>query len=231
MRSHKAALPSFRIVTLLWKGSHYKLGQHSFAQLNVDVIKISKTPFVWCGIPHCHGIHVIERKFTFFIFIFWWQIYIMFLHKRVWLGKYIVFTFCESVHIHLWSIQFLRCAFWIWVLCRNSCFFLIKLNWWKIYCLVWSRILAMNIYDTMGNYQSFFTHVKCLLWTRKKFKLVQSFFRNLENISIGIGKTIVEFFSVEMVERVCRYLKKSQESHGPHPIKPNEDANVPIVVI
>ena len=25
--------------------------------------------------------------------------------------------------------------------------------------------------------------------------------------------------------------KKSQESHGPHPIKPNEDANVPIVVI
>ena len=153
------------------------------------------------------------------------------LHKRVWLGKYIVFTFCESVHIHLWSIQFLRCAFWIWVLCRNSCFFLIKLNWWKIYCLVWSRILAMNIYDTMGNYQSFFTHVKCLLWTRKKFKLVQSFFRNLENISIGIGKTIVEFFSVEMVERVCRYLKKSQESHGPHPIKPNEDANVPIVVI
>ena len=89
----------------------------------------------------------------------------------------------------------------------------------------------MNIYDTMGNYQSVFTHVKSLLWTRKKFKLVQSFFRNLENISIGIGKTIVEFFSVEMVERVCRYLKKSQESHGPHPIKPNEDANVPIVVI
>ena len=53
----------------------------------------------------------------------------------------------------------------------------------------------------------------------------------MENISIGIGKTIVEFFSVEMVERVCRYLKKSQESHGPHPIKPNEDTNVPIVII
>ena len=29
MRSHKAALPSFRSVTLLWKGSHYKLMVHT----------------------------------------------------------------------------------------------------------------------------------------------------------------------------------------------------------
>ena len=31
---------------------------------------------------------------------------------------------------------------------------------------------------------------------------------NFENISIGIGKTMVEFFSVEIVESVCRYLWK-----------------------
>jgi len=34
---------------------------------------------------------------------------------------------------------------------------------------------------------------------------------NFENISIGIGKTIVEFFSVEMVARVCRYLVRGQK--------------------
>ena len=42
---------------------------------------------------------------------------------------------------------------------------------------------------------------------------------NFENISIGIGKTIVEFFSEEMVARVCRYLARAKEimiaqSHG-----------------
>ena len=47
-------------------------------------------------------------------------------------------------------------------------------------------------------------------WTQDNV-FPQSFLMNFENISIGIGKTIVEFFSEEMVARVCRYLVWTKE--------------------
>jgi len=50
-------------------------------------------------------------------------------------------------------------------------------------------------------------------WTQDNV-FPQSFLMNFENISIGIGKTIVEFFSEEMVARVCRYIPELESSRG-----------------
>merc|ERR1719474_1629262 len=55
----------------------------------------------------------------------------------------------------------------------------------------------------MYNFQSQPLSIKDLKTPRTKD---QSCLMNFENISIGIGKTMVEFFSVEIVESVCRYL-------------------------